>query len=84
MISLSIIVHHKPTLIMQDQSLYSWHNKWQSHQAIDQSSYCKPPKEQKTPFTMQNKPWAQNSHTLPGWIGEWICKARIVGDGKVV
>ena len=76
--------HHKPTLIIQDQSLYSRQNKWQSHRAIDRSAYRKPPKDHKLTLAMPDQPWAQTPHTLPGRIREGMCKARKTEDGKVI
>ena len=84
MISSGTTAHHKPTLIIQDQSLYSWQNKRQSHQAIYQSSNRKPPKGHKPSIVMQYQLWAQTPHTLPGRIREGMCKARKVKDGKVI
>ena len=84
MISLGMIVHHKPTLIIQDQSLYSWQNKRQSHQAINQSSHRKPPKNHKSSLAMQDQSWAQTPHSLPGRIKEEMCKDRTNVDEKVM
>ena len=54
------------------------------YQAIDQSSHRKSPKNHKSSLAMQDQPWAQNPHTLPGRIKEMIYKARSVRDGKVM
>ena len=54
------------------------------YQAIDQSSHRKSPKNRKSSLAMQDQPWAQTPHTLPGQIKEMIYKARSARDGKVM
>ena len=51
---------------------------------IDQSSHRKPPKDPRPILAMQDQPWAQTPHTLPGRIREGMCKDRKNADRKVI